>query len=55
MKIEWLVADVTIVGALDRTEHAILEVILAKQFIGQFSPSLWSGSNVVMWEPLLEP
>ena len=30
MKIEWLVADVTAVGFLDRAEHAILGVILAE-------------------------
>ena len=28
MKIEWLVADVTAVGSLDRAERAILGVIL---------------------------
>ena len=33
MKIEWLVADVTGVGYLDRAEHAILGVIVAGLFL----------------------
>ena len=43
VKIEWLVADVTAVGSLDRTEHAILGVILAGRGFGQSRSFLWSG------------
>ena len=42
-KIEWLVADATAVGSLDRTEHAILGVILAGHVFGQSRSFLWSG------------
>ena len=33
MKKEWLVANVTAVRSPDRAEHAILELILAGQFL----------------------
>ena len=36
MKIEWLVSDVTAVGCPDRAERAILRVISARRFVGQF-------------------
>ena len=36
MKIEWLVADVRAVGSPDRAEYAVLGVILAGRFFGQF-------------------
>ena len=54
MKIEWLVADVTAVGSLDRAERAILGVIVAGRVFGQFRSFLWSGSHFVVWEPPLE-
>ena len=38
MKTEWLVADVTAIGAPDRAERAILEVILAARCFCQFRP-----------------
>ena len=50
MKIEWLVADVTAVGCLDRAERAILGVIVAGRVIGQFRSYLWSGSHFVVQE-----
>ena len=43
MKIEWLIADVTAVGSLDRAEHAIVDVIVAGRVFGQFRSFLWSG------------
>ena len=42
-KIEWLVADATAVGSLDRTEHAILGVILAERGFRQSRTYVWSG------------
>ena len=48
MKIEWLVTDVTGVGSLERAEHAILGVMLAEQFFGQFRLYLLLGSHFVM-------
>ena len=54
MKIEWLVADVTAVGSLDRAERAILGVIVAGRDFGQFRSFLWPGSHFVVWEPPLE-
>ena len=54
MKINWLVADVTAVGSPDRAEHAILVVILAVRFFGQFGLYFLSGSHFVMDEPPLE-
>ena len=33
MKIEWLVPDVTALGSPERTEGAILGVILARRFL----------------------
>ena len=48
MKIEWLVTDVTAVWSHDRAERAILGVILARRYFGQFTLYLWSGSYFVM-------
>ena len=48
MKIEWLVADVTAVGSLDRAEHATLGVVLAGRVFGQSRSFLWSGSHFVV-------
>ena len=53
-KIEWLVADVTAVGSLDRAECAILGVIVAGRVFGQFRSYLWLGSHFLVWEPPLE-
>ena len=54
MKIEWLVANVTAVGSLDRAEHAVLGVIVAGGVFGQFRTYLWSLSHFVIWELPLE-
>ena len=51
VKIEWLVADVTAVGSLDRAKRAILGGILAGRVFGQFRSYLLSGSHYVGWEP----
>ena len=48
VRMEWLVADVTAVGCLDRAERAILEVIVAGCVFGQFRSFLWSGSHFVV-------
>ena len=48
MKIEWLVADVTAAGSLDRAERAILGVIVAGFVFGQLSSFLLSGSHFVV-------
>ena len=48
VKIEWLVADVTAVGSLDRHKRAILLVILAWRVYGQSRSFLWSGGLFVM-------
>ena len=48
MKIEWLVADVTAVGYLDRAERGMLEVIVAGCVFGKFRSYLWSLSHFVM-------
>ena len=48
MKIEWLVADVTAVGSLDRAERAILEVVLAGRVFDQTRWLLLSGSHFVV-------
>ena len=53
MKTEWLVADVTAVGSLDRAEHAILGAIVAGRVfahIGHFR-----GRRAPLWRrsPLL--
>ena len=50
VKIEWLVANVTAVGSLDRAERAILGVIVAGRVFGQFRSYLWLGSHPVVWE-----
>ena len=47
MKMEWLVADVTAVGSLDRAERAILGPIVAGRVFVQSRPFLWWGSNFV--------
>ena len=52
VKIEWLVADVTAVGILDRAEGAILGIIVAWPVFVQSRSVLWSGSHFVEWEPL---
>ena len=51
MKIEWLVANIIVIGPPDRTERGILEMIL--EFFVQFRTFLWSGSHFVMYEPPL--
>ena len=48
MKIEWLVADVTVVGCSDRAKRALLGVILAGCVFGQSRSFLWPGSNFVV-------
>ena len=48
VKIEWLVADVTAVGSLDRAECAILGMIMARRVFGQSRSYLWSGSHFVV-------
>ena len=48
VKIEWLVADVTAVGSLDRAECAILGVIVAGRVFGQSRSFLWSGGRFVL-------
>ena len=48
MKIEWLVADVTAVGSLDRAERSLVEVIMAGRVFGQFRSYLWSLSHFVV-------
>ena len=48
VKIEWLVADVTAVGSLDTSEHAIMGLIVDGRVFVQFRSFLWSGSYVVV-------
>ena len=48
MKIEWFVANVKAVGFPDRVERAILGLILAGRFFGQFRPYLWPRSHFSM-------
>ena len=36
VKIEWLIAEVTAVGSLDRAERAILWLIVVRRVFGQF-------------------
>ena len=45
VKTERLLADLTAVGSPDRSERAILEVILAGRVFGQSRSFLWSGSE----------
>ena len=52
MKIEWLVADVTAVGSLEK--RAILGVIVVGRVFGQFRSFLYSGSHFVVRDPPLE-
>ena len=54
VKIEWLIAEVTAVGSLDRAERAILLLIVVRRVFGQFRSYLWLGSHFVVWEPPLE-
>ena len=54
MKMEWLVADVTAVGFLDRAERAILGLIVAGHVFGQSRSYLWSGSRFVVWDSPFE-
>ena len=46
MKIEWLVTDAPAIGSPGRAECAILGVILAGHFFGQFRTLLWSGGTL---------
>ena len=46
MKIEWLVANVTLVGSPDRAERDNLGMLL--DIFAQFRPCWWPGSHVVM-------
>ena len=48
MKMEWLVANVIVVGSLDRAERAILGLIMAGPVFGQFRSYLWLGSQFVV-------
>ena len=48
VKIEWLFADVTDVGSLDRAERVILGMIVAGRDFGQSWSFLWSGSHFVV-------
>ena len=48
VKIEWLVADVTAVGSLDRAERAIVGVIVAGRVFGQIRSFLWLGRHFVV-------
>ena len=48
LKIEWLVANVSAVRSPDRSEGAIMEVILVGRCFGQFRQYLWSGSHFVV-------
>ena len=45
MKKEWLVADVTVVGCLDRAERAIVGRVLAGHVFGQTRSFLWRGGH----------
>ena len=45
MKIQWLVADVTVVGSLDRAERAILGVVVAGRVFGQSRSLLYPGHD----------
>ena len=54
MKIEWLVADATAVGCLDRAKRAILGMIVAGLAFGRSGTYLWSESHFVVQEPPLE-
>ena len=48
MKVEWLVADVTAIGSLDKAERAILGVIVAGRVFGPSRSCLWSGRHFVV-------
>ena len=54
VKIEWLVADLTVVGFLHIAKRAILGVILTGRVFGQSRLFLWSGSHFAVQEPSLE-
>ena len=53
MKIELLVANVTAVGFLDRVEHTILGVIVARRVLA--NPGHFCGRRATLWyrNPLL--
>ena len=53
MKIEWLVADVTAVGSLDRAERAILGPIVAGRVFVQSRPFCGGGATLWHRNPLL--
>ena len=55
MNIEPLVINVTAVGSSDRAERAILGMILAGRFSGQFRIYLWPGGRFEMYEPPYQP
>ena len=48
VKIEWLVADLTAVGSLDRAERGILEGIVPGCILCQIRSYLWLGSHFVV-------
>ena len=48
VKIEWLVANVTAVGCLDRAKRAIFGGIVAGHVFGPSRSCLWSGSHFVV-------
>ena len=48
MKTEWLLADVTAVGSLDKVERAISGVFVAGRDFGQSRSFMWSGDNFVV-------
>ena len=54
VKIEWLVANVTVIGSPGIAEHAIWGGILAGRVFGQLRTYFWSLSHFEMQEPPLE-
>ena len=48
MKIMWLVTNVTAVRSPDSAERAIVGVVLAWRFFGQFRPYVWAESHFVV-------
>ena len=55
MKIEWLVADVTGVGSLDRAERAILRLILGGHFFADLGHFCGQAAPFLVKNPPLEP
>ena len=47
MKTEWLVADVTVVGSLDRAKRAILGVVVAELVLA--NPGHFCGRGATLW------